>query len=124
MEPRDKITTGPAYITRISPGTDLNDIVSGGDFRMDTTTYYNPNDHITLIRNATGQEIEGMAIAARGVSKNFIIATFYITAFYNNVAKTCPNRRVIHLALHAKKERTRKKNWNRAIKILRRMNNA
>ena len=29
----------------------------------------------------------------------------------------CPNNRVVHLALHGKKK-TRKKNWNRAMKIM------
>lgn len=31
---------------------------------------------------------------------------------------TCPNKRVVHLARHAKKWRTRKKNRRRAFKIL------
>lgn len=34
------------------------------------------------------------------------------------VLRCCPNKRVVHLAFHAKKPRTRKKNSNRAIKIL------
>lgn len=29
----------------------------------------------------------------------------------------CPNKRVVYLALHGKKK-TRKKNWNRAMKIM------
>lgn len=37
------------------------------------------------------------------------------------VLKCCPNKRVAHLALHAKKARTRKKNFHRAIKILEEM---
>lgn len=37
------------------------------------------------------------------------------------VIKCCPNKRVAHLALHAKKARTRKKNFHRAIKILEEM---
>lgn len=130
MEPLDKITTGPAYITHISPGADLNDIVFAGEFRIDTpeidelSTYYDPDEHMTILNNAIGKEFEGVAMAARKLSKSFIIAAYYITAFYDNIAKNCPNRRVIHLALNARKERTRKKNWNRAMKILRRINNA
>lgn len=34
------------------------------------------------------------------------------------VLRCCPNKRVVHLAFYAKKPRTRKKNFNRAIKIL------
>lgn len=33
------------------------------------------------------------------------------------VFNTCPNRRVAHLAKHARKERTRKKNLRRAFRI-------
>lgn len=32
------------------------------------------------------------------------------------LAEMCPNRRVVHLAKHAKKKRTRKKNYNRMIR--------
>ena len=35
-----------------------------------------------------------------------------------NVVKCCPNRKVVYLATHSKKRRTRKKNFHRAIKIL------
>ena len=34
------------------------------------------------------------------------------------VLKHCLNKRVVHLARHAKKPRTRKKNFNRAIRFL------
>lgn len=36
------------------------------------------------------------------------------------VMKSCPNKRVSYLATHARKKRTRKKNFNRAIRILQR----
>lgn len=41
-----------------------------------------------------------------------------ITGMYQAVINCCPDRRVVHLALYAKKARTRKKNRNRAFKIL------
>ncbi len=49
------------------------------------------------------------------------IAT-YITlfGFRDAILKCCLNKRVVHLALHASKARTRKKNFNRAIRILER----
>lgn len=34
--------------------------------------------------------------------------------------KSCPDRRVLHLALHAKRERTRKKNIHRIFRMLKR----
>ena len=36
------------------------------------------------------------------------------------VIESCPNKRVSYLIAHARKKRTRKKNFNRAIRILRR----
>ena len=45
-------------------------------------------------------------------------ALFYISGARDVVIKCCPNRKVIYLATHSKKRRTRKKNIHRAIKIL------
>lgn len=45
-----------------------------------------------------------------------------LTGLRDVVIKCCPNKRVVHLALHAKKPRTRKKNFHRAIKILEEIN--
>ena len=36
------------------------------------------------------------------------------------ILKACPNKRVVYLADHARKKRTRKKNLHRAVKILER----
>lgn len=41
-----------------------------------------------------------------------------ITGMYQAYINCCPDRRVVHLALHGKTARIRKKNFNRAIKIL------
>lgn len=49
------------------------------------------------------------------LSKEAAMAIFGVR---DAVIKCCPNQRVVHLALHAKKARTRKKNFHRAIKIL------
>ena len=45
-------------------------------------------------------------------------ALLYISGARDVVIKCCPNRKVVHLAIHSKKRRTRKKNIHRAIKIL------
>ena len=45
-------------------------------------------------------------------------ALFYISGARDAVIKCCPNRKVVYLATHSKKRRTRKKNIHRAIKIL------
>lgn len=43
--------------------------------------------------------------------------------FSKTIIKTSPNKRVLHLALYGKKQRTRKKNINRIKKEFRRLNN-
>ena len=45
-------------------------------------------------------------------------ALLYISGVRDVVIKCCPNRKVVYLATHSKKRRTRKKNIHRAIKIL------
>lgn len=37
---------------------------------------------------------------------------------YQEELERCPNRKVVHLAKHARKARTRKKNLHRAIRII------
>lgn len=41
-----------------------------------------------------------------------------IFGIYDSMLQMCPNKRVVHLVEHARKPRTRKKNFNRVIKIL------
>lgn len=48
-------------------------------------------------------------------TKDLILA---LTGIYQAVINCCPNKRVVYLALHGKKARTRKKNRNRAFRIL------
>ena len=43
-----------------------------------------------------------------------------LTGMYQAVIECCPDKRVVHLALHGKKARIRKKNFNRAFRILER----
>ncbi len=45
-------------------------------------------------------------------------AMFAITGMYKSIIDCCPDRRVAHLAMYGKTARIRKKNFNRAIKIL------
>lgn len=49
------------------------------------------------------------------VAKDALLA---ITGMSSVILNCCPNKRVVHLSLHGKKARTRKKNFNRAIRIL------
>lgn len=40
-----------------------------------------------------------------------------VTGIMTYLKETCPNRRVVHLAFRARKNRTMKKNYNRMIRI-------
>lgn len=71
------------------------------------------NDISETIVSISGLEASFTATAK--VSKEAILA---ITGVRDAIIKCCPNKRVVYLALYAKKARTRKKNRNRAIRIL------
>lgn len=48
-------------------------------------------------------------------SKEVLNALFGI---HGLVCNCCPNKKIVHLAKHARKRKTRKKNFNRSIRIL------
>ena len=52
------------------------------------------------------------------IEASFEEALLYVSGARDVVIKCCPNRKVVYLATHSKKRRTRKKNIHRAIKIL------
>ena len=72
------------------------------------------------IKYSSLQSLETSFELVARVSKEIILA---ITGVTDAVIKCCPNRKVVHLALTARKKRTRKKNFHRAIKILEEMAN-
>lgn len=49
---------------------------------------------------------------------NIVNLALFLGDMDSDLRKKCPNKRVVHLAYHAKKERTRKKNLARMIKII------
>ena len=49
------------------------------------------------------------------ITKEAILA---ITGMRKIIIECCPNKRVVYLALHAKKKRIKQKNFHRAINIL------
>ena len=53
-----------------------------------------------------------------GICKFYKNALMYLTGVSQLAIDMCPNRKVVHLAKHAKNGRARKKNLNRAIYIL------
>ena len=69
------------------------------------------DDLINTTINLLSNSFECIAKA----SKEFILA---VTGLRNLILECCPNKRVVHLALNGRTRRIRKKNFNRAIKIL------
>lgn len=69
------------------------------------------DDPINTTINLLSNSFECIAKA----SKEFILA---VTGLRNSILECCPNKRVVHLALNGRTRRIRKKNFNRAIKIL------
>ena len=68
----------------------------------------------TAFNNIRGA-FEGFAASITALNKAFSAAANATTDY---IVSSCPNRRVAHLAKHAKKARTRKKNLHRAIDIM------
>lgn len=69
------------------------------------------NDHIYIPKLSSFDSIE---ISAK-LSKEALNKLFGIC---NSIFDCCPNKKVVHLAKHARKRKTRNKNCNRCIRIL------
>lgn len=72
-------------------------------------------DKFNYISNVINNTIEA---SFEETCRMFEEALLYISGARDVVIKCCPNRKVVYLATHSKKRRTRKKNIHRAIKIL------
>ena len=81
--------------------------------KVEELTYSEFSDDMTYISSIDTATSSFECITK--ISKEAIMALFGIR---EAVIRCCPNKRLVHLALYAKKPRTRKKNFNRAIRIL------
>ena len=75
-----------------------------------------PND--LILWYALRSETNGLTSAHMSLMNIVRTTCEAITNFSDACLITCPNKRVRHLAQHGKKK-TRKKNWNRAKKLMR-----
>lgn len=107
------------------------------DFRPGTLYILGPNGNYETFGNVEKVEEltsytetdDDVAFSSFGITSSYFeciaklskeaIATLF--GFREVIIRCCPNKRVVHLAFHANKPRTRKKNFNRAIKILEKM---
>lgn len=63
---------------------------------------------------------EELSVSFEIVGKAAEQAALIFSGLWDEVLKSCPDPRVRHLALHAKRERTRKKNIHRIYRMLER----
>lgn len=88
--------------------------------------YFTELGHVTAVECTTEENdisvpvasIVDVEVAFETLTKATKEIMLAITGMCQAVIECCPDKRVVHLALHGKKARTRKKNFNRAIKIL------
>ena len=81
---------------------------------FEVETYTDDPIDVTIIADTFNPPSNSFECIAKA-SKEFILA---VTGLRNSILECCPNKRVVHLALNGRTRRIRKKNFNRAIKIL------
>lgn len=104
-----KLNSGQLYFTEPDGSLSLLGHVT------DTSVECSGEDNDISVSVVSLVDLEDSFTTLVKVTKDAMLA---ITGLYQTVINCCPDRRVAHLALHGKKARTRKKNRNRAFKIL------
>ena len=108
-----ELGSGTIYISNpdgtMSPLGRINGVEIETTSTVEDDPYYIPNigDYETTIE---------------GICKFYKNALMHLTGVSQLIIDMCPNRKIVHLAKHAKKKRARKKNLNRAIYILEKEN--
>lgn len=106
-ENENKLDSGQLYFIEPDGSTSL----LGNVTDIECTT--EENDISEVVAKITGCESSFEMLAK--TTKEILLA---ITGIYQAVIDCCPDKRVVHLALHGKTARIRKKNRNRAFIIL------
>lgn len=103
------------------------EMTSGTLYILGPDNSYEPVGNLNEIEEAYTSEFtdESSYISMTNLSESFEAicklskeAAIAIAGLHRVIMECCPNRRVVRLALYSKKPRTRKKNFNRAIRIL------
>ena len=66
--------------------------------------------------NIPEEDLQRMKEALDAVAEQIKVVVDAISGWWDSILKCFGNKRVVHLAFHAKKKRTRKKNRNRLLK--------
>lgn len=108
-ENENKLESGQLYIIGPDGSTSLVGHVTDASVKSST------EDNDILVPVASLVDIETAFDWFVKMTKDTMFA---ITGIHKVIIDCCPDRRVAHLAVHGKTARIRKKNFNRAIKIL------
>ena len=76
-----------------------------------------PNENLVL---KIGPALQASSVTCTITAETFVAMSRALVGYVYGTLFACPNRRVVHLAKHSKKRRTRKKNWHRACRIVER----
>lgn len=106
----ETIELGPGTLYIKNPDESYECFGEVTDVETASSKTYDISKYVSSINNL-GVSFELVA----KVSKDAILALWGIHAA---VISLCPNKRVVHLALHGRSKKIRKKNLHRAIKIL------
>ena len=113
------INFGSGSIYTKNPDGDWTKLESINEIEVETYTDDPINTAINLLSNSFECSLSNSFECIAKASKEFILAT---TGLRNSILECCPNKRVVRLALNGRTRRIRKKNFNRAIKILEKAN--
>ena len=101
--------SGTVYISNLEGVTSPFGRINGVEIETTPTV---EDEHVYI------PNIGDYEAAIEGTCKLYKNALMYLTGVSQLAIDMCPNKKVVHLAKHAKKRRARKKNLNRAIYIL------
>ena len=109
------INFGSGSIYTKNPDGNWTKLRSISEIEVETYTDDSINTTINLLSDSFECSLSNSFECIAKASKEFILA---VTGLRNSILECCPNKRVVHLALNGRTRRIRKKNFNRAIKIL------
>lgn len=110
-----KVKVGSCFI--VEPDGEEVELLNLPSFEENPVDLCFPEDpNYTFIKQFISPESATFSLQMSKEQYFRMIDTF--TGLFKMICVICPNKRVIHLAMNGKKRKTRKKNRNRAVRIL------
>lgn len=110
------INFGSGSVYTKNPDDNWTKLGSINEIEVETYTDDPINTTINLLSNSF--ECVDLSDSFECVAKALKEFILEVTGLRNSILERCPNKKVVHLALNGRTRRIRKKNFNRAIKIL------